>query len=346
MQAVAYSGSGRKTVGEVPDPEITDEADVIVRVDATTICGTDLRIVAGDVPSVRPGRVLGHEAVGTVEEVGSSVHTIGPGDRILVSCISACGMCRFCREGHYGQCVGGGGWLLGHTFDGTQAEYVRVPFADTSTYLLPAGVSDADALMLADILPTGYEVGVLKAGVQPGDVVVVVGAGPVGLAAIMGARLFSPSHIVAIDRADRRLEAARQFGADVLVNDSVTDSLKVVKSVTDGLGADVTIEAAGAPETFELAVQLTRPGARIANIGMHAGPAPLHLEDQWTRDITVTTGQVDTSSTPMLLRLLASHQLDASKFVTHRFGFGDFDEAYDVFSRSASTGALKVVISR
>ncbi len=346
MRAIVFQGHGREALQEVPDPEITDEADAIVRVDATTICGTDLHILGGDVPSVRQGRILGHEAVGTVAEVGGGVHTITEGDRILVSCISVCGGCRFCREEHYGQCQGGGGWLLGHTYDGTQAEYVRVPFADNSTYRIPPGVTDEEALMLADVVPTGYEVGVLKARVQPGDVVAVVGTGPVGLAAIMTARLFSPSHIVAIDVADRRLEAAKLFGADVLVNDSVVDPLEAVMSVTDGLGADVTIEAAGEPETFELAVRLTRPGARIANIGVHGKPAALHLEDQWTRDITVTTGQVDTYSTRMLMRLLASHQLDTSKFVTHRFGFDDFDEAYDVFARAADTGALKVVISR
>ncbi len=346
MRAMVFQGQGRRAVQDLPDPEITDESDVIVQVDATTICGTDLHILGGHVPSVRPGRVLGHEAVGTVDDAGSAVRTISPGDRVLVSCISACGGCRYCREGHYGECQGGGGWLLGHSYDGTQAEYVRVPFADNSTYRIPAGVTDEEALMLADIVPTGYEVGVMKAGVRPGDVVAVVGAGPVGLAAIMGARLFSPSHVVAIDVADRRLEAAKEFGADVLVNDSVTDPLEAVKSVTDGMGADVAIEAVGEPETFELAVRLTRPGARIANIGLHAKPAALHLEDQWTRDITVTTGQVDTSSTPMLMRLLAGHQLDTRKFVTHRFGFDDLDEAYDVFARAADTGALKVVISR
>ena len=318
---------------------------MIVRVDATTICGTDLHILAGDVPSVRPGRILGHEAVGTVEDVGSAVHTMGPGDRVLVSCISICGACRYCRESHYGLCRGGGGWVLGHTFDGTQAEYVRVPFADTSTYRLPDGVSDEDALMLADILPTGYEVGVLKAGVSPGDVVAVVGTGPVGLAAIMGARLFSPSHIIAIDHADLRLDAAKQFGADITVNNAVADPLAVVRSVTDGLGADVAIEAVGQPETFELAVSLARPGARIANIGVHGKPAALHLEDQWIRDITVTTGLVDTCSTPTLLRLVASGQLEASKLITHRFGFDDFDEAYEVFSHAGDSGALKVVLS-
>jgi len=346
MRAIVYHGAGRKSVEEVPDPEITDEADAIVQVDATTICGTDLHILSGDVPSVHGGRILGHEAVGTVEEVGSGVLTIAPGDRILVSCVSACGACGYCREGHYGQCQGGGGWLLGHSYDGTQAEYARVPFADTSTYRLPGGVADEEALMLADIVPTGYEVGVLKAGVRPGDVVAVVGSGPVGLAAIMGARLFSPSHIIAIDHADRRLEAAKQFGADITVNNAVADPLDAVRSLSDGLGADVTIEAVGEPETFELAVRLTRPGARIANIGVHGKPAALHLEDQWTRDITVTTGLVDTYSIPMLLRLLVSRQLDTRKFITHRFGLDELDHAYDVFSHAGDTGALKVVLSR
>ncbi|HUD78479.1 MAG TPA: zinc-dependent alcohol dehydrogenase family protein [Streptosporangiaceae bacterium] len=345
MRAMVYRGPGLRAFEEVPDPEITDDADVIVRVDATTICGTDLHILNGDVHTVRPGRILGHEAVGTVEDVGSAVRTMGEGDRVLVSCISACGACRYCRDGHYGQCLGGGGWILGNTYDGTQAEFVRVPFADTSTYRLPAGVTDEQALMLADILPTGYEVGVLKAGVQPGDVVAVVGSGPVGLAAIMGARLFSPSHIIAIDVADRRLEAAKQLGADVTVNNGVADPMAAVQSLTDGLGADVTFEAVGQPETFDLAVRLTRPGAHVANIGVHGKPAALHLEDQWIRDITITTGLVDTYSTPTLLRLLASGQLDAGRLVTHRFGFDDFDQAYDVFSRAADTGALKVVVT-
>ena len=346
MRAIVYQGPGRRAFTEVPDPEITDDGDAVVRVDMTTICGTDLHIIRGDVPAVHDGRILGHEAVGTVEDAGSAVRTIGEGDRVLVSCISACGACRYCRQSSYGQCLGGGGWVLGHTCDGTQAEYVRVPYADTSTYRLPAGVPDEQALMLADIVPTGYEVGVLKAGVSPGDVVAVVGSGPVGLAAIMAARLFSPSHIVAIDIADRRLEAAQQFGADVTVNNGVSDPIHAVRSLTDGLGADVTIEAVGRPETFELAVRLARPGARIANIGVHGHPAALHLEDQWLRDITISTGLVDTYSTPTLLRLLSSGQLDAARLITHRFSFDDFDKAYDVFGSASNTGALKVVISR
>jgi alcohol dehydrogenase len=342
---MVYHGRGKADLSDAPDPEITDDADAIVRVEATTICGTDLHILAGDVHSVRDGRILGHEAVGTVVDVGKSVRTMGPGDRVLVPCISACGTCRFCREGHFGQCQGGGGWILGRTYDGTQAEYVRVPFADASTYRLPSGVSDSEALMLADILPTGYEVGVLRAGVWPGDVVVVIGSGPVGLAAIMGARLFSPSHIIAVDHADARLAAARQFGADLVVNNDAGDPAATLRSVTDGLGADVVIEAVGQPDTFELAVRLGRPGARIANVGVHGSPAVLHLEEQWPRDLTITTGQVDTCSVGALLRLLARGQLDARKLVTHQFALADFEQAYDVFARSAESGALKVLVS-
>jgi alcohol dehydrogenase len=345
MQALVYHGPGQKAWEEVPEPEITDDGDVIVRVDATTICGTDLHILAGDVPTVRPGRILGHEAVGTVEEAGDGVQTVGPGDRVLVSCISACGTCRFCREGRYGQCLCGGGWVLGHTIDGTQAEYVRVPYADTSTFRIPAGLTDEEALMLADILPTGYEVGVLAGGVRPGDVVAIVGAGPVGLSAITCAQLFSPSHIVAIDKSDARLDAAKQFGADVTVNNSREDPLAVIRDLTERLGADVSIEAVGAPGTFELAVKLIRPGGRIANIGVHGKAAALHLEDEWMKDITITTGQVDTSSTPTLMHLLTTGQLDAKRFVTHHFSLDQFDEAYDVFTRAADTSALKVVLS-
>jgi alcohol dehydrogenase len=324
MRALVYHGPGEMAWEEVPKPQITADTDAIVRVDATTICGTDLHILKGDLPAVTDGRILGHEAVGTVDSVGPGVKTIKVGDRVLVSCVSVCGTCRFCREGRPGQCLGGGGWILGYLIDGTQAEYVRVPFADASTYPVPAGAADEDILMLADILPTGYEVGVLNGCVRPGDVVA----------------------IVSIDLADSRLEAAKQFGADVTVNNAREDPLEVVRSLTGGLGADVTIEAVGLPGTFELAVQLSRPGGRIANIGVHGKPATLHLEDQWTRDITITTGLVDAYSTPTLLRLLASHHIDAGRFITHRFALADIARAYDVFGRAADTGALKVVLSR
>jgi alcohol dehydrogenase len=345
MHALVYHGPGEKAWEEVPKPTLQDDTDAVVKVDAVTICGTDLHILKGDVPAVTDGRVLGHEAVGTVEEVGSAVKNVRPGDKVLVSCITACGACRYCREGSYGQCVNGGGWILGHKIDGTQAEYVRVPFADTSTHPSPDGVSDEQLLMLADILPTGYEVGVLNGAVQPGDVVAVVGAGPIGLAAIMGARLFSPAHVVAIDLADSRLEAAKQFGADVTVNNGREDPGEIIAGLTDGLGADVAMEAVGVPPTFELAAKLIRPGGRVANIGVHGEPVSLHLEDLWIRNVTITTGLVDTYSTPTLLKLTASHQVDVARFITHHFTLDQFMEAYDVFGRAADTGALKVVLT-
>jgi alcohol dehydrogenase len=345
MKALVYHGPGRKAWEDVPKPEIAAATDAIVRVDATTICGTDLHILKGDLPATTDGRILGHEAVGTVESVGSAVKNVKPGDRVLVSCVSACGACRFCREGRYGQCLGGGGWILGYMIDGTQAEFVRVPFADTSTYPVPVGVSDEDLLMLADILPTSYEVGVLNGHITPGDVVAIVGAGPIGLSAMMTAQLFSPAHIIAIDLADTRLEAAKRFGADVVINSSRDDPLKIVQSLTGGLGADVAIEAVGIPATFELAADLVRPGGRVANVGVHGKPATLHLEKLWTRDVTITTGLVDTFSTPTLIRLLAGGQLKTNAFVTQRFALDDMMSAYDTFARATETGALKVVIS-
>jgi alcohol dehydrogenase len=346
MFAVVYHGPGNKAWEEVPDPEIIDDTDAIVRVDAVTICGTDLHILKGDVPAVTDGRILGHEAVGTVEQVGPGVKNVKVGDHVLVSCITACGACRYCREGMYGQCLGGGGWILGHKINGTQAEKVRVPFADTSTYVVPEGVTDEEVLMLADILPTGYEVGVLNGAVRPGDTVAVVGSGPIGLAAIMGAKLFSPAHVVAIDLADSRLEAAKRFGADVTVNASKEDAVAIVKELTGGLGADTAIEAVGVPASFEQCTELIRPGGRVANVGVHGAPASLHLEDLWIKNVTIMTGLVDTYSTPTLLRLVSSRQLESAKFVTHHFALEQFMEAYDVFARAAETSALKVVLSR
>jgi alcohol dehydrogenase len=331
---------------EVPDPVITADTDAIVRVDAVTICGTDLHILKGDVPAVTDGRILGHEAVGTVQAVGSGVRRVRVGDKVLVSCITACGSCRYCRDNSYGQCIGGGGWILGHKIDGTQAGLVRVPFADTSTYAAPPGVTDENLLMLADILPTGYEVGVLNGRVQPGGVVAIVGAGPIGLAAILGGKLFSPSHIIAIDKADSRLEAAKAFGADVIVNNAREDALATVLGLTDGLGADVAIEAVGIPATFELATTLIRPGGTVANIGVHGGPVTLHLEDLWIRNVTITTGLVDTYSTPTLLSLMRSGMLDADRFITHHYPLEQFIKAYEVFGNAAQTGALKIVLTR
>ncbi len=344
MKALVYHGPGARSWDTVADPTIADQGDAIVRIDSSTICGTDLHILKGDVPAVTDGRILGHEAVGTVVAVGDSTRRVRVGDRVLVSCVSSCGRCRYCKEARYGQCLGGGGWIFGHLIDGLQAEYARVPFADNSVHKIPDGLTDEQVLFLSDILPTSFEVGVLNGVTQPGDVVAIVGAGPIGLAAILTAKLFTPGHIVAIDLADSRLEAARRFGADVTVNNGTQDPIAAVMELTDGLGADVTIEAVGVPETFELAVDLVRPGGHVANVGVHGRAATFHLEKQWIRDITVTTGLVDTFSTPQLLKLVASGRLDPTLFATHRFPLGETMEAYDVFADAAHTGALKVVL--
>jgi alcohol dehydrogenase len=346
MHALVYHGPGERRWEQVPDPQLQQDTDIIVGIDTATICGTDLHILKGDVPEVTPGRVLGHEAVGTVEEVGSAVRRVHPGDHVLVSCIGGCGACRFCREGRYGQCLEGGGWTLGHTIDGVQAEFTRVPYGDLATHVLPQGVSDESAVLLADILPTAYEVGTLSGGVTPGDVVVIVGAGPIGLAAVMTSRLFSPGHVVVVDPAAPRREAAKALGADVALESDPDAVDEVVRSLTGGLGADVVMEAVGVPETFELCTRLVRPGGRVANIGVHGKPATLHLETLWIKDVTLTTGLVDTSTTPTLLRLLASGHLDPSPLVTHRFGLHEMEDAYDLFSRPDETGALKVVAQR
>ncbi|MFC8817963.1 alcohol dehydrogenase catalytic domain-containing protein [Streptomyces rochei] len=343
MRAYVFHGPGEAAWEETADPVLSDTTDAIVRVDAVTVCGTDLHILKGDVPEVRPGTVLGHEAVGEVVETGRDVRSVRPGDRVLISCISACGRCRYCREAMYGQCRGGGGWVLGHLIDGTQAEYVRVPHADFSVHPLPANVTDQDAVLLADIFPTGYEVGVLNGRVRPGDTVVVVGAGPVGLAAIATARLLAPERIVAVDVATARLDAARKAGADAVAAAQESPE-QLVADLTEGLGADVAIEAAGVPETFEMCTRMVRPGGRVANVGVHGKPVTLHLEDLWIKNVTITTGLVDTHSTPTLLRMAAAGRLPAAGLVTHTFPLDRMQEAYDVFARAADTGALKVVL--
>jgi alcohol dehydrogenase len=346
MKALVYNGPGLRSWEDKPDPEIQEPTDVIVRIDSATICGTDLHILKGDVPEVQPGTILGHEAVGTIVEIGAGVTTLEPGDRVLVSCITSCGRCAFCKEGRYGLCTGGGGWIFGHLIDGLQAEYARVPFADTSVYKIPEELTDEQVLFLADILPTAYEVGVLNGRLGPGDTIAIVGAGPIGLATVLTAKLYTPARIIVIDLADSRLEKARELGADVTINSGCEDALTRVMELTGGLGADVAVEAVGVPETFELCTELVRPGGRVANVGVHGHPATLHLEKLWIRDVTITTGLVDTSSTPTLLRLLRAEQLDASRFVTHHFGFDAFEAAYDVFARAGETGALKVVLTR
>ncbi|MEU6221941.1 alcohol dehydrogenase catalytic domain-containing protein [Streptomyces sp. NPDC047022] len=343
MKGFVFHGPGQSAWEEVADPGIKETTDAIVRVDITTVCGTDLHILKGDVPEVRPGTVLGHEAVGEIVETGGDVHTVRPGERVLVSCITACGRCGYCWERTYGQCRGGGGWILGHVIDGTQAEYVRVPYADLSVHALPGAIDSREAVLLADIFPTAYEVGVLNGHVRPGVTVAVVGAGPIGLAAIATAQLFAPERIVAVDRAQARLDAAKALGADALADASEAPEL-LIADLTGGLGADVAIEAVGLPESFELCTRMVRPGGRVANIGVHGKPVTLHLEDLWSKNITLTTGLVDTYSTPTLLRMAAAGRLPTASLVTHTFPLDQMEEAYGVFGRGADTGALKVVL--
>ncbi|HEX9351820.1 MAG TPA: zinc-dependent alcohol dehydrogenase family protein [Gaiellaceae bacterium] len=345
MKALVYGGPGHRSWETWRDPTIQAETDAIVKIDSATICGTDLHILKGDVPEVEPGTILGHEAVGTVVETGAAVTTLEAGDRVLVSCITSCGRCRFCKEGHYGLCIGGGGWILGHIVNGLQAEYARIPFADTSVHKLPPEIADEQALFLADILPTAYEVGVLNGRVEPGDTVAIVGAGPIGLAAVITARLYTPSRIAVLDVAVARLEHARAVGADETINNANTDAVARIMELTGGLGADVAIEAVGIPETFELCTELVRPGGHVANVGVHGHPATLHLEKLWIRDVTITTGLVDTSTTPRLLKLIADGRLDPTPFATHHFELAETEEAYDTFADAASTNALKVVLS-
>ncbi|WP_127126594.1 zinc-dependent alcohol dehydrogenase family protein [Georgenia sp. SYP-B2076] len=351
MKALVYHGPGEKAWEDVPDPTITAPTDVIVRMDTTTICGTDLHILGGDVPAVTPGRILGHEGVGTVTEVGAAVSTVAVGDRVILSCISACGRCSYCHRGLYAHCLAdegasGIGWILGHLIDGTQAELVRVPFADNSLYKVPERVSDEAAVMLSDILPTGFEIGVRYGRVKPGDVVAVVGAGPVGLAAMMTAGLYGAARVIALDLDDNRVEQARAFGATDGVNSGDADWAEQVMGMTDGLGVDVAIEAVGIPATFDACTAIVRPGGTVANVGVHGKPVELALQDLWIKDIAITMGLVSTSTTEMLLRLVAQHKLAAEQFATHRFGFDQVLEAYDTFGRAAETKALKVVISR
>jgi alcohol dehydrogenase len=344
VKALVYHGPGERAWESAPDPTIKEPTDVVVKIDTSTICGTDLHILKGDVPEVTPGTVLGHEAVGTIVEIGDSVTTFEKGDRVLVSCITSCGRCRYCKEARYGLCTGGGGWIFGHLINGLQAEYARVPFADTSLYKVPEELTDEQVIFLADILPTAYEVGVLNGNVKPGDSVAVVGAGPIGLATILTAKLYTPSTIVAIDLDDSRLEKALEFGADVTINSGRQDALEAVRELTGGEGVDVAVEAVGIPETFELCTELIRPGGRVANVGVHGHSATLHLETLWIRDVTITTGLVDTNTTPQLLRLIAEGRLDATPFATHRFPLGETMSAYDTFGDAAGTGALKVVL--
>jgi len=343
MKALIYHGPGKKAWEDHPKPEIQSSTDAIVKITKTTICGTDLHILKGDLPSCTPGRILGHEGVGVIDSVGPAVTAFKAGDRVLISCVSACGKCEYCRKGMFSHCTTGG-WILGNTIDGTQAEFVRIPHADTSLYPIPEGADEEALVMLSDILPTGFECGVLNGKVQPGCTVAIVGSGPIGLAALLTAQFYSPAEIIMIDLDDNRLEVAKRFGATKTLNSTVGKTVETLMKQTGDRGVDTAIEAVGIPATFELCEQIIAAGGVIANIGVHGVPAALHLERLWDRNISITTRLVDTASTPMLLKILGAHKIDPKQLITHRFKLANILEAYETFGNAAKTKALKVII--
>jgi alcohol dehydrogenase len=344
MKALVFHGPNAIALEDRPRPGLLAATDAIVRVTTTTICGTDLHIVKGDVPAVTAGRILGHEGVGVIEEVGAEVVNFHQGDKVLISLITSCGRCGFCKKGMYSHCLHGG-WLLGNTIDGTQAEYVRIPLADTGLYLLPAGVDEEAAVMLSCILPTGLECGVLNGRVRPGDIVAIIGDGPVGLATLLMAKLYSPAEIIVVGHHANRLEAARSFGATAVVNSSDGQAKERIMALTQGAGVDVAIEAVGMEATFALCQAIIAPGGHIANVGVHGQAVALHLERLWAANITLTTGLVDAGTTPMLLKMVTSGRVDAKRLVSHRFDLTEIIKAYDIFGNAAKERAVKVVIT-
>lgn len=344
MKALVYAGPGKKEVREVEKPRVIKDDDAVVRLLKTTICGTDLHILKGDVPAVKEGTILGHEGIGIVEEVGAGVSNFKVGDKVIISCVTSCGKCYYCKKSMYAHCEDGG-WILGHLINGTQAEYVHIPHADNSLYHIPKGISDEAAVMISDILPTGFEIGVLNGQVEPGDVVAIVGAGPIGMSALLTSQFYSPSRIIMIDLDDNRLAESRKFGATDTINSKDADAaLAKIKELTDGRGVDVVIEAVGFPATFDLCQRMLSPGGRLANVGVHGKPVDLQLQDLWIRNVKITTGLVSTNTTPMLLKTLQSGKIQPEALVTHRYKFDQILDAYHTFSNAAKEKALKIMI--
>lgn len=344
MKALVYHGPGKKSWEEKSKPVIKQPTDAIVKIYKTTICGTDLHIMKGDVPTVIDGRIIGHEGVGIIDEVGTAITNFKKGDHVLISCITSCGKCEFCKKAMYSHCVVGG-WILGNTIDGTQAEYVLIPFADNSLYPIPSGEDEEALVMLSDILPTGFECGVLSGQVKPGDTIAIIGAGPIGLAALLTAQFYSPANIIMIDRDDNRLAVAKTFGATQIINSGNDNAVEKVMSLTNNKGVDVAIEAVGVPLTFELCQEIIAAGGHIANIGVHGKSVTLHLETLWSRNISITTRLVDTVSTPMLFKTVLAGKLEPKKLITHHFKLDEIVEAYETFGNAAKEKALKVILT-
>ncbi len=341
MKALVYHSPGKKSLEDKPKPTVKKTTDAIVKISCTTICGTDIHIMKGDVSTVTDGRTLGHEGVGVIEEIGSSVSNFRTGDKVVISCITSCGKCKYCRKEMYSHCDEGG-WILGNTIDGTQAEYVRIPYADTSLHHLPDGADDEALVMLSDILPTGFECGVLKGKINPGNTVAIVGAGPIGLAVLLTAQLYSPSEVIMVDTDANRLDVAKMFGATKLVHGNAVEE---IMKLTRGRGVDVAVEAVGSRDTFDICQSIVTPGGHLANIGVHGKSVELHLEKLWSSNITITTRLVDTVSTPMLMEAVLSGKLQPRKLITHHFTLNEIIEAYDTFGNAANEKAIKVIIT-
>lgn len=344
MKALVYRGPGKKEWIDKTRPTLHEPTDAVVRILHTTICGTDLHILKGDVPTVTDGRTLGHEGVGVIEETGNAVSNFKPGDHVLISCITSCGRCNYCKKQLYAHCKDGG-WILGNEIDGTQAEYVRIPHADNSLYPIPAGADEEALVMLSDILPTGFEIGVLSGQVKPGDSVAIVGAGPVGMAALLTARFYSPARVIMVDTDTARLAMARTFGATDTIDAGKENAVERLYEMTSGVGVDVAIEAVGVPATFDICQKAVAPGGHVANVGVHGKSVELHLEELWIRNITLTTGLVNTNTTPMLLQTVQSGTVDPGRLITHRFALDSILEAYEVFANAAREKAMKVILS-
>jgi alcohol dehydrogenase len=344
LKALVYRGPGKKQLEDMPKPVLREATDAVVRMTRTTICGTDLHILKGDLPTVAEGRILGHEGIGVVEGVGIGVNRFHKGDRVLISCITACGKCEYCRSGMPSHCEHGG-WILGNTIDGTQAEFVRIPFADTSLYAIPKNADEDSMVMLSDILPTGYECGVLNGCVKPGDTVAIIGAGPVGLAALLTTQFFAPANLIVIDLDENRLAVAKQFGATAVVNSTDGKAVEKVMAMTSGKGVDVAIEAVGMAATFGLCQEIIGAGGHIANIGVHGASVTLHLEKLWSQNITITTRLVDAVTTPLLLKTVMAGRLQPKQLITHHFALADILKAYDTFGNAGREHALKVILT-
>ncbi|AVW91302.1 zinc-dependent alcohol dehydrogenase family protein [Celeribacter baekdonensis] len=344
MKALVYQGPGEKVWTEKDKPGIEKPTDVIVKVTKTTICGTDLHILKGDVPAVTPGRTLGHEGVGIVEAVGSAVQNFKPGDAVLISCVTSCGKCANCKRQLYAHCSDGG-WILGHKIDGTQAEYVRIPHGDNSLYPIPAGADEEALVMLSDIMPTGLEIGVQYGNVKPGDTIAIIGAGPVGMSVLLTAQFYSPGRIIMVDMDPARLELAKEFGATDTIHVGSEDAIAKIMEMTGGLGVDVAIEAVGVPATFDICQKIVSAGGNIANVGVHGTSVELHIEDLWIKNINISMGLVSTNTTPMLLKTLGTGKVNPGRLVTHRFKLDEIIEAYEVFGNAAREKAMKIILT-